>query len=77
MPNLHRGSGGAMQYTGIRTHDSRSMTGLSESQTGSRTYYINYKMAVNLRYQKATRNKPSNNTSLLRNLTSEHPHALT
>ena len=56
MPNLHRGSGGAMQYTGIRTHDSRSTIGLSESQTGSRTYYINNKMAVNLRYQKATRN---------------------
>lgn len=56
LPNLYRGSGGAMQYTGIRTHDSRSTIGLSESQTGSRTYYINNKMAVNLRYQKATRN---------------------
>ena len=48
-----------MQYTGICTHDSRSTTGLSESLMGSRTYYINYKMAVNLRYHKAIRNNPS------------------
>ena len=40
----------------IHRNDSRSTIGLSESQTGSRTYYINNKMAVNLRYQKATRN---------------------